>query len=241
MNPRLIWTIHSCCRRRQCSMRYACGYALVPTNQTPRCIFGRRKGYGINPNRKSGVELLRRLEANWNSLPAAPVANLVPKCIALRSFGSHQRGTEGVSVAWPAQGLHIFFSGLRTGEDTSVPLSSASKTTWETKDMRKEGNGGGSDSSQHPQTQTPTPTTYAATITESAAQGLGSSATAGAATPPETDQSTAHTSCHCLSRKTVANNNNKYNILAMFLIRGDNRPETRLGMKLLGEWLRLIS
>ena len=49
---------------------------------------------------------------------------------------------------------------------------------------------GVSDSSQHPQTSTQT--MYAATATESAAQGSGSSATADTATPPNTDQSMAH-------------------------------------------------
>lgn len=53
------------------------------------------------------------------------------KCIALPSFGTSVR-PRGGSDYWAPQDLHISLSGMRPGEVTSVPLTTATETTRET-------------------------------------------------------------------------------------------------------------
>ena len=46
-------------------------------------VLGKSKAKGVNSERKSGVEPLRRLAGFLSDLPATPAAALVPNCIGL--------------------------------------------------------------------------------------------------------------------------------------------------------------
>ena len=65
------------------------------------------KAMEVNPEYKSGVESLRRLDVSGGFLPATPAAKLIPNvlpCIPLDLVSEAKR--EG-RVMWAAHGLHI--------------------------------------------------------------------------------------------------------------------------------------
>ena len=64
------------------------------------------KAMEVNPEYKSGVESLRRLDVSGGFLPATPAAKLIPSvlpCIPLDPVSEAERP----SVVWAAHGLHI--------------------------------------------------------------------------------------------------------------------------------------
>lgn len=73
------------------------------------CVsLGKGKAKGVNPDRKSRVEPLRRMDGVVRLLPACPADALVPNCIDSSSpVESYQQRLEGSLDVWAEQGLHI--------------------------------------------------------------------------------------------------------------------------------------
>ncbi|KAK3605250.1 hypothetical protein CHS0354_037651 [Potamilus streckersoni] len=83
------------------------------------------KTTGVNPERRSGVEPLRRLDVKYDFLPPAPASK---RCqMSYSAFLWTTQGGDGDSNVWAARNLHTSRSGLSLGEIT--PASSLSEET----------------------------------------------------------------------------------------------------------------
>ena len=61
----------------------------------------------VNPDYKSGVESLRRLDVSGGFLPETPAAKLIPNVLPCIPLDPVRGGREGGRVVWAAHGLHI--------------------------------------------------------------------------------------------------------------------------------------
>ena len=87
-------------------------------------LLAKQRLRGVNPDRRSGVEPLRRSGEHSKAM-ATPAAMLALTVLACHSVRSCKQSREGDRGAWVTHVLHILHPGPCLGDETPVLLTTA--------------------------------------------------------------------------------------------------------------------